>query len=72
MSSRRIATDAGANDIGWQLDNLAFQGITNAPFSAFVADQSRCRGVPKKERVNRGPPCRRPLPPDRAVRNRVA
>jgi hypothetical protein len=24
-----------------------FQGITNLPFSAFVADRSRCRGVPK-------------------------
>jgi hypothetical protein len=44
----RIGTDAAANDIGWELDNLAFQGITNLPFSSFVADQSRCRGVPKK------------------------
>ena len=44
----RIATDAAASDIGWELDNLAFQGITNSPFPAFIPDQSRCRGVPKK------------------------
>ena len=44
----RIATDEAANDIGWQLDNLAFQGITNLPFPSFVPDQSRCRGVPKR------------------------
>ena len=44
----RIGTDANSNDIGWELDNLAFDGITNSPFPAFVADQSRCRGVPKK------------------------
>ena len=44
----RIGTDEAANDIGWELDNLAFQGITNSPFAVFVADQSRCRGVPKK------------------------
>jgi len=43
----RIATDEAANDIGWQLDNLAFQGITNLPFPSFVPDLSRCRGVPK-------------------------
>ena len=33
---------------GWELDNLEFQGITNRPFSTFVADMSKCRGVPKK------------------------
>jgi fungalysin metallopeptidase (M36)/PA domain-containing protein len=44
----RIATDEAANDIGWQLDNLAFQGITNLPFPSFIPDQSRCRGVPKR------------------------
>jgi hypothetical protein len=44
----RIATDEAASDIGWELDNLAFQGITNLPFPAFIADQNRCRGVPKR------------------------
>jgi Fungalysin metallopeptidase (M36)/PA domain/Fungalysin/Thermolysin Propeptide Motif len=44
----RIATDAGAGDMGWELDNLSFQGITNLPFSQFVVDRSKCRGVPKK------------------------
>ena len=37
-----------AGDFGWEIDNLAFQGITNLPFSAFVEDRSRCRGVPKR------------------------
>jgi len=44
----RIGTDEAAGDLGWEIDNIAFQGITNLPFSAFVADRSRCRGVPKK------------------------
>jgi hypothetical protein len=44
----RIATDANSGDIGWEIDNLAFQGITNLPFPALVEDQSRCRGVPKR------------------------
>jgi hypothetical protein len=44
----RIATDAAAGDVGWELDNLSFQGITNLPFSKLVADGSKCRGVPKK------------------------
>jgi len=44
----RIATDEGFSDIGWQLDNLAFQGITNLPFPSFIPDESRCRGVPKR------------------------
>jgi large repetitive protein len=44
----RIGTDAAVGDLGWEIDNIAFQGITNLPFSAFVADRSRCRGVPKR------------------------
>jgi hypothetical protein len=44
----RIGTDAAASDFGWELDNLMFQGITNLPFSQFVADRSQCR-VPKKK-----------------------
>jgi hypothetical protein len=43
----RIATDAASGDIGWEIDNLSFQGITNLPFPALVEDRSRCRGVPK-------------------------
>jgi Fungalysin metallopeptidase (M36)/PA domain len=44
----RIGTDEAAADLGWEIDNIRFDGITNLPFSAFVADQSKCRGVPKK------------------------
>jgi len=45
----RIGTDAAAADVGWVIDNIAVQGITNLPFSAFVEDRARCRGVPKKK-----------------------
>jgi hypothetical protein len=34
-------------EFGWEIDNLAVQGITNLPFPALVADQGQCRGVPK-------------------------
>lgn len=44
----RIATDAAASDIGWAIDNVSVQGITNKPFSALVEDRAKCRGVPKK------------------------
>lgn len=40
----RIATDAAAGDYGWELNNLSFQGITNTPFSALVAETTVCRG----------------------------
>jgi hypothetical protein len=46
----RIGTDEAAADYGWEIDNIAFQGITNLPFSEFIADLSKCRGVPKKEK----------------------
>jgi hypothetical protein len=44
----RIGTDAVVGDFGWEIDNIAFEGITNLPFAEFVPDASRCRGVPKK------------------------
>ena len=46
----RIATDAAVGDFGWEIDNIGFQGITNLPFSEFVVDQNKCRGVPKKDK----------------------
>jgi hypothetical protein len=46
----RIGTDAGASDIGWAIDNVSVQGITNLPFSALVEDRAKCRGVPKKSK----------------------
>jgi len=44
----RIGTDAASGDIGWEIDNIAFQGITNTPFAVFIEDLAKCRGVPKK------------------------
>lgn len=38
----RIATDVAAGDYGWELDDLAFGGITNTPFSALVDDAGTC------------------------------
>ena len=46
----RIGTDEAAADFGWEIDNIAFQGITNKPFSEFIADLAKCRGVPKKDK----------------------
>ncbi len=39
----RIGTDGAVGDVGWELDNLAFQGITNTPFSALVPETAVCR-----------------------------
>ena len=46
----RIATDEASGDFGWEIDNIEFRGITNLPFSTFVSDRSRCRGVPKTDK----------------------
>jgi hypothetical protein len=42
----RIGTDAGAGDFGWELDNLAFQGITNTPFPSIIEDAGACAHAP--------------------------
>jgi hypothetical protein len=39
----RIGTDQAAGDAGWELDNLAFSGITNTPFAVLVDDTTACR-----------------------------
>ena len=38
----RIGTDAAAGGPGWDIDNIAFAGITNSPFATWVADQGIC------------------------------
>ncbi len=38
----RIGTDRGTGGDGWQLDNIAFEGIDNTPFAALIDEQSRC------------------------------
>ncbi|MEZ4450848.1 MAG: M36 family metallopeptidase [Nannocystaceae bacterium] len=40
----RIGTDSGAGAPGWQIDDIAVTGITNAPFSVWVADNAACAG----------------------------
>lgn len=36
----RIGTDQAASDYGWEVDNIAFSGITNLPFGAVVEDSA--------------------------------
>jgi len=38
----RIGTDDGGNAAGWDIDDIAFGGITNLPFAAQVDDQAVC------------------------------
>ncbi|MCK6548693.1 M36 family metallopeptidase [Myxococcota bacterium] len=38
----RIGTDLSASFYGWELDNLAFHGITNAPFYGLGDDATLC------------------------------
>lgn len=38
----RIGTDAAAGDVGWDIDNIAVDGITNTPFSTWIPDQTEC------------------------------
>ncbi len=40
----RIGTDDAQGDVGWQLDNIALQGITNTPFASLAADPVPCNG----------------------------
>ena len=42
----RIATDEGTGGPGWQFDDVAVGGITNAPFSGLVPNAVDCVGVP--------------------------
>lgn len=38
----RIGTDAAAGGPGWDIDNIAFAGIDNTPFSSWVTDEDEC------------------------------
>ena len=42
----RLGSDGGTSDAGWDIDDLAFAGITNKPFPTLVDDTSICKGVP--------------------------
>lgn len=42
----RIGTDDAAGELGWEIDNVKFDGIDNKPFSALVDDKSSCGAPP--------------------------
>ncbi|HSB28084.1 MAG TPA: hypothetical protein VLE19_09515, partial [Pyrinomonadaceae bacterium] len=37
-----IGTDEAVGSFGWEIDNVAFTGITNTPFPAVIADTTSC------------------------------
>jgi MYXO-CTERM domain-containing protein len=41
----RLGTDLSVGDVGWDIDNIAFEGITNTPFTALVDDATACGDV---------------------------
>jgi len=38
----RIGTDGGAGAAGWEIDDVAVSGVTNAPFPGFVPEVTKC------------------------------
>ena len=48
----RIGSDEATGANGWTIDNIAFQGIDNTPFTSVVADTGACQGPPV---ANAGP-----------------
>jgi large repetitive protein len=44
----RIATSGAFTASGWELDDIAFAGITNTPFPDFVAEPAVCTAAPPK------------------------
>ncbi len=50
----RVGTDVAVGSVGWDVDNLVFNGITNTPFPVLVAEQNAC-GVNDQPVANAGP-----------------
>jgi hypothetical protein len=50
----RIATDGGVGAPGWEIDDVAFTGITGTPFPAQVADTGVCGVMPPDGGVEPG------------------
>ncbi len=48
----RIGTDVGGSGPGWTIDNIAFEGIDNTPFTAVVPHTGACQEPPV---ANAGP-----------------
>jgi uncharacterized protein (TIGR03382 family) len=44
----RIASDEGSAQKGWEFDDLAFTGLSRAPFSTVVGDPTWCSNKPPK------------------------
>ncbi|MEW5737675.1 MAG: myxosortase-dependent M36 family metallopeptidase [Myxococcota bacterium] len=42
----RIGADTNAADVGWEVDDVVFTGITNTPFPSLVADRGQCINRP--------------------------
>lgn len=49
----RVGTDQGAGDVGWEVDDFVFTGLTNTPFPQAVADRGLCINRPPV--ANAGP-----------------
>ena len=43
----RIVTDGAVGDSGWDVDNIAFKGIDNKPFTGIVFDAGKCGQGPR-------------------------
>ncbi|WP_437874339.1 M36 family metallopeptidase [Sorangium sp. So ce513] len=42
----RVGTDEAAGDVGWELDDIGFAGVTNKPFATIAPDSASCQGGP--------------------------
>jgi hypothetical protein len=42
----RIGTDPGVSDVGWEIDQIAVEGIINTPFPAWAPDAAACNPPP--------------------------
>jgi large repetitive protein len=49
----RTGSDFDGADVGWEIDSIAFSGITNTPFPSLVADRAQC--VNRPPIANAGP-----------------
>ena len=58
----RVASDGAAGAKGWDIDNVAFTGLKNGPFPAFIANRALCVNhppvltMPAKSSVHEGQP----------------
>ena len=53
----RIGTDAAVGAPGWDIDDIAFTGLTNTPFPTQVADTGMCTAEPEPEPEDEGGGC---------------